>query len=193
MRRFAALIIVGVLPLVGCGSTSESVTVSATTRAEAPTLSVSREASGAPYRFVKPPLVVMSRRKTNSRAYPRFRVMARIRPNLPRRTNPDLADRYWMEIDGAPSSLMGRVGDECYIASFDLETAASGGPQNPVPEIFKRPEVGAKVTVSVFYRSRGHKPRSFSTEAMVRRPSLKLWNAIERLGAKQQGCKLPRN
>ncbi len=75
------------------------------------------------------------------------------------------------------------------MAEFDRETAESGGPQNPPPAIFARPKVGRKVTVSVLYRRPGHKFRSFSTAAVIRRPSQASWKAFERRGLRQQGCK----
>jgi hypothetical protein len=193
MRRSVALITLGVLPLVGCSSTPESVSVSATTRATAPNQSAPRAESDTPYRFVKPPLVVMSR-TGSSRASPLFQVMVRVKPPLPRRRSASGSFPYATEIDGAESSAMSRESDECYAASFSRAFAESGGPQNPPPEIFVRPKVGKKVTVSVRYRpGRGQKYRSFSTEVKIRRPSRALWDDFERLGRQQQGCKLPRN
>lgn len=189
MRRSVAMIAIGVLSLVGCGSTSDSVPVSATTRATVPTESGPRAASDAPYKFIKPPLVVVSR-ANSSRAVPLFQVMVRVRPPLPRRTNPNRANTFGMQLDGASSTNMARLSDECYSASFDRSMAESGGPQNPPPEIFVRPRAGKKVTVSVLYRpGRGEKFRSFSAEVEVRRPSRALWDGFDRLGLKQQGCK----
>lgn len=182
--------------LAGCGSTPESVTVSVTTRATMPTRTtvttqpIPPAESGAPYRFITPPLVVMSR-TGSSWAGPLFQVMVRVKPPLPRRRNPSGSFPYEMRIDGAPSSVMSRESDECYQAWFDRGMAESGGPQNPPPEIFVHPKVGKKVMVSVTYRpGRGQKYRSFSTEVEIRRPSRALWDDFERLGLKQQGCKL---
>ncbi|MFA4930054.1 MAG: hypothetical protein WC558_16175 [Patulibacter sp.] len=191
MRRFIAMIALGVLPLAGCGGASDSVTVSATTtRATVETQPIPPAESDAPYRFIKPPLVVMSR-AGSSWASPLFKVMVRVKPPLPRRTNPNRASTFSMRLDGVSQSVMSRESDECYQAWFDRSMAESGGPQNPPPEIFVRPKVGKKVMVSVLYRpGRGEKFRSFSTEVKIRRPSRALWDDFDRLGLKQQGCKL---
>lgn len=189
MRRFVAVVVLGVLPLVGCGSTSESFTVSATTRATVTTQPIPPAESDAPYRFITPPLVVMSR-TGSSQASPLFRVMVRVEPPLPRRRNPSGSFPYAIAIDGGVSSVMSRESDECYQASFSRAFVESGGPQNPPPAIFVQPKVGKKVTVSVLYRpAPGKKYRSFSTEVKIRRPSRALWDDFERLGLKQQRCK----
>ncbi len=185
------------LSLVGCGSTSAPATVSTTThapvtaRATVTTLPIPPAEPGAPYRFITPPLVVMSR-TGSSRANPLFKVMVRVKPPLPRRRNPSGSFPYAVKIDGGESSTMGRESDECYQASFDRSFAESGGPQNPPPEIFVRPKVGKTVTVSVIYRPRpGQRYRSFSTTATIRQPSRALWDGFVRLGLQQQGCELP--
>jgi len=143
------------------------------------------------YRFVGEPLVLF-RPPGPGRPSARYRVMVRVRPKLPHRWTGEGPQRSSMLLDDIPNGVFGglpRVGDECYLDSYD----ASGvglGPDQPVSEAFARPREGMRVTLTIEYREKpGQRTRAFSTHATIRRPtSNREWDAFQRLGVEQLGC-----
>lgn len=144
------------------------------------------------YRFVGEPLVYFHAPRPGQRNT-RLRAMVRVVPRLPRRWSPEGPQRIAMTLDGAVDDSFGglpQVGDECYMDTYDLSSAASGGPGIPPPPVFLRPRDGMQVTLTIEHREQPSQPwRSFSAHATIRRPPSKLaWDAFQRLGAKRLGC-----
>lgn len=143
------------------------------------------------YRFVGEPLVLF-RPPGPGRPSARYRVMVRVRPKLPHRWASEGPQRSSMLLDEIPNGVFGglpRVGDECYLDSYDADGVGLG-PDAPVSEAFSRPREGMRVTLRIEYREKpGQRKRAFSTHATIRRAtSNREWDAFQRLGLERLGC-----
>ncbi len=143
------------------------------------------------YRFVREPLVIF-RPPGPGRPSARYQVMVRVRPKLPHRGASEGPQRSSMLLDEIPNGVFGglpRVGDECYLDSYNADGVGLG-PDAPVSEAFSRPREGMRVTLKIEYREKpGQRQRAFSTHATIRRStSYREWDAFRRIGLERLGC-----